>query len=123
MPNKRVYLDTSLLLAALVHESATAAVCSFLHHAEHDIWQVSRWVDTELASALAMQTRRGVISAIERDEAFTRYQILSADICTHCTSRLQIMHWRPACAFQRTHHFAPVTLFIWLFANAITVAW
>jgi len=78
LPKKRVYLDTSLLVAALVHESATAAVCSFLHHAEHDIWQVSRWVDAELASALAMQTRRGVISAIERDEAFTRYQILSA---------------------------------------------
>jgi predicted nucleic acid-binding protein len=73
---QRYYLDTSLLVAALVHEPGTAGACRFLQHIEHDHWQISTWVETELGSALAMQCRRGVITLIERDQAWSRYQAM-----------------------------------------------
>jgi predicted nucleic acid-binding protein len=73
---QRYYLDTSLLVAALVHEPGTAEACRFLQHNEHQLWQISTWVETELASALAMQCRRGVITPPERDQAWSRYQTM-----------------------------------------------
>ncbi len=73
---QRYYLDTSLLVAALVHEPCTAEACRFLQHTEHEHWQISTWVETELGSALALQCRRGVITLIERDQAWSRYQAM-----------------------------------------------
>ncbi|WP_398329986.1 type II toxin-antitoxin system VapC family toxin [Vulcanococcus sp.] len=70
---QRYYLDTSLLVAALVHEPGTAEACRFLQHTEHQLWQISTWVETELASALAMQCWRGVITPPERNQAWSRY--------------------------------------------------
>ncbi len=73
---KRCYLDTSLLVAALVHEAGTASALGFLQaHAEQS-WLISPWVATELASALALQVRRSAITPEESQEAWQRFGVL-----------------------------------------------
>lgn len=81
---KATYLDTALLVASLVHEPGTAVAHRFLQQAADLPWLISTWVETELASALAMQCRRGKICADERDEAWLRFQELRA-------ARLQLL--------------------------------
>jgi predicted nucleic acid-binding protein len=71
-----IYLDTALVVASLVHEPGTAVAHRFLQAAAERPWLISSWVETELASALAMQCRRGAIQASERDEAWMRFQEL-----------------------------------------------
>ena len=71
-----LYLDTAVLVATLVHEPGTAVAHRFLQDASDLPWLISPWVDTELASALAQQRRRGVIDAHERDWAWHRFQEL-----------------------------------------------
>lgn len=71
---KSTYLDTSLLVASLVHEPGTAAAHRFLRQTAASTWLISSWVETELASALAMQCRRNTISSTERDEAWRRFE-------------------------------------------------
>ena len=59
------HLDTFLLVAVLVHEAGTATAVSFLQaHAKQPLL-ISPWVVTELASALALQVRRGAITPQE----------------------------------------------------------
>jgi predicted nucleic acid-binding protein len=72
---RRLYLDTSLLVGALVHEAGTATAVSFLQaHAKQPLL-ISPWVTTELASALALQVRRGAITAQECQEAWQRFGV------------------------------------------------
>jgi predicted nucleic acid-binding protein len=71
-----VYLDTSVVVASLVHEPGTATAHNFLEGAMERPWLISSWLETELASALAMQWRRGTLEAEERDQAWKRFQEL-----------------------------------------------
>lgn len=71
-----LYFDTALLVAALVHEPGTALAHGFLEQAVDRPWLISTWVETELASALAMQVRRRSIEAAECQVAWQRYQEL-----------------------------------------------
>lgn len=73
---KALYLDTALLVASLIHEPGTDVAHRFLRQASERAWLISPWVDTELASALAMQGRRAVISGEERNAAWQRFQVL-----------------------------------------------
>lgn len=73
---KSVYLDTSVLVASLVHEPGTDTAHNFLEGAMDRPWVISSWLETELASALAMQWRRGTIKPEERDRAWRRFQEL-----------------------------------------------
>jgi predicted nucleic acid-binding protein len=73
---KPIYLDTSLVVASLVHEPGTATAHQFLQDAAERPWLISSWLETELASALAMQCRRGTIQIHERDEAWMRFREL-----------------------------------------------
>lgn len=73
---KRLYLDTSLLVAALVHESGTAAAHHCLLSAAEQPWLISVWVTSELASALAIKRRQGVITPEETLQAWARFQTL-----------------------------------------------
>jgi len=81
---KPFYLDTALLVASLVHEQGTAVAHRFLRDTADCPWLISTWVDTELASALALQGRRGAISAVEREGAWQRFQELRS-------GRLQVL--------------------------------
>lgn len=73
---RRIYLDTSVLVAALVHEAGTEIALRFLRSHAQQPWLISPWVSTELASALALQVSRGVISPAEAQESWRRFQVL-----------------------------------------------
>lgn len=73
---RRLYLDTSLLVAALVHEAGTATALGFLQAHAKQSWLISPWVATELASALALQVRRSAITREESQEAWQRFVVL-----------------------------------------------
>jgi predicted nucleic acid-binding protein len=73
---RRLYLDTSLLVAALVHEAGTASAFRFLQAHANEPWLISPWVTTELASALALQARRDAITPQESQEAWQRFGVL-----------------------------------------------
>ena len=113
---RRLYLDTSLLVASLVHEAGTAAAVGFLQaHAQQPLL-ISAWVSTELASALALLERRGAITPQESQEAWQRFGVLRAnrlqDLPLHQTiSRpLRVSVWlKPPCG--------QGMLCIWLSAN------
>ena len=73
---RRLYLDTSLVVAALVHEAGTATALTFLQDHARQPWLISPWVATELASALALQVRRSAITLQESEEAWQRFGVL-----------------------------------------------
>ena len=73
---RRLYLDTSLVVAALVHEAGTATALTFLQEHARQPWLISAWVTTELASALALQVRRSAITPQESQEAWQRFLVL-----------------------------------------------
>ena len=73
---RRLYLDTSLVVAALVHEAGTATALTFLQEHARQPWLISPWVATELASALALQVRRSAITLQEFQEAWQRFWVL-----------------------------------------------
>jgi predicted nucleic acid-binding protein len=79
-----LYLDTALLVATLVHEQGTAVAHRFLQQVSDRPWLISHWVDAELASALAIQRRRAVISQDELNAAWQRYRTLRQE-------RLQVL--------------------------------
>ena len=70
---RRLYLDTSLVVAALVHEAGTATALAFLQEHARQPWLISSWVATELASALALQVRRSAITPQESQEVWQRF--------------------------------------------------
>jgi len=63
-------------VAALVHEPGTATALGFLQDHSKQPWLISPWVATELASALALQVRRGVITPRESQDAWQRFGVL-----------------------------------------------
>jgi hypothetical protein len=65
----RRYLDTSLIVASLVRESGTEAAKAYLSSADKDHLVASRWLATELSSALALKVRTGVMSTAEQTAA------------------------------------------------------
>jgi predicted nucleic acid-binding protein len=73
---RRIYFDTSLLVAALIHEPGTAKAHRYLLAVQQHPWQISSWVVTELASALGINHRRGVISRGEVEDTWRRFGLL-----------------------------------------------
>ena len=73
---RRIDLDTSLLVAVLVHEAGTTTAERFRQtHAKQPLL-ISPWVVTELASALALQVRRVALTPQESQEAWERFGVL-----------------------------------------------
>ncbi len=74
----RRYLDTSLIVAALVRESGTEAAKAYLSSAGNDPLVACRWLTTELSSALALKVRTGVMTSAERTAALGMFHRFSA---------------------------------------------
>ncbi len=73
-----LYLDTSVLVAALVPEAATQRVQSWLAAQDADALVTSDWTVTEFSSALSIKMRAGKIGAGQRAAALAALAKIAA---------------------------------------------
>ena len=74
-----LYLDTSLLVAALTREAKTAAVQSWLDGQGPAELAISEWVVTEFSAALVIKLRAGHLAVEHRTAALQAFNQLSVD--------------------------------------------
>jgi predicted nucleic acid-binding protein len=85
-----LYLDTSLLVAALTNETETRRMQSWLGQQGVDELAISDWVATEFSSAFSIKLRTGQIGAARRADALALFTRLRTDSLTIvAVSRLQ----------------------------------
>ena len=112
-----LYLDTSLLIAALTNEAETLQMQRWLVEQDPDELVISDWVATEFSAALSIKLRTGGIEAYHRAGALTMFTRLCNDNLTVLpVSRLQFqtlpglsinMRWVCALEMRCTWRFAP----------------
>ena len=68
-----LYLDTSLLVAALTHEAQTARVQAWLDAQAADDLAISDWVGAEFSAALSIKRRLGQMGADHRADALAAF--------------------------------------------------
>jgi predicted nucleic acid-binding protein len=74
-----LYLDTSLLIAALTNEMETERMQHWLGRQPEDNLAISDWVATEFSSALSIKLRTGQIRVADRAAALATFTRLTID--------------------------------------------
>jgi uncharacterized protein len=74
-----LYLDTSVLVAALTNEAQTAGVQTWLGAQTPESLTISDWVVTEFSSVLSIKLRTGQIDATHRAAALTMFARMGAE--------------------------------------------
>jgi len=74
-----LYLDTSLLVAALTNETETERMQRWLGQQAEDDLAISDWVVTEFSSALSIKLRAGHIEPAHRADALAMFARLTTD--------------------------------------------
>jgi len=74
-----LYLDTSLLVAALTNETETERMQRWLGQQAEDDLAISDWVVTEFSSALSIKLQAGHIEPAHRADALAMFARLTTD--------------------------------------------
>jgi predicted nucleic acid-binding protein len=96
-----LYLDTSVLVAALTREAKTGAVQLWLGEREPGELAISDWVVTEFSAALSIRLRTGQLDEAARADALSAFTNLCADSLSSLT--ISGLHFRTAARFAEHH--------------------
>lgn len=96
-----LYLDTSLLVAALTHEAASGRVQTWLAEQPPEALYISDWVMTEFSSALSIKLRTGQIAAAHRAASLALFTRLRHESFTILP--ITATHFRTAARFVDQH--------------------
>jgi predicted nucleic acid-binding protein len=92
-----LYLDTSLLVAALTNEAETPRLQRWLGEQPAGDLAISDWVTTDFSAALSIKRRTGQIRADDRDEAAAVFARLAKDSFT--VMLISRLHFQTAARF------------------------
>ena len=96
-----LYLDTSLLVAALCDEEMSAPAQAWLGEQEPGTLLISEWTITEISSAMGLKLRTGALDLEQRAAALAAFNLLVSESFT--TLPVTGAHFRAAAKFLDQH--------------------